>query len=61
MPIVKLSQAITETQVGQVVEVIATDHSFAPDVEAWCRKTGHELVKLDKGEEEIKAYVKKAK
>lgn len=61
MPIVKLSQAITETQVGQVVEVIATDHSFVPDVEAWCRKTGHELVKLDEGEEEIKAYVKKVK
>lgn len=61
MPIVKLSQTIGQMQIGQVVEIIATDHSFVPDIEAWCRKTGHELVKIDEGEEEIKAYVKKTK
>ena len=61
MPIVKVAQAIAGMQIGQIVEVTATDQSFAPDIEAWCRKTGHDLVKLDEGEEEIKAFVKKTK
>jgi len=61
MPIVKLSQAIAEIQIGQVVEIVVTDPSFAPDVEAWCRKTGHELAGINETEEEIKAYVRKTK
>ncbi len=61
MPIVKLSQTIKEMHVGQVVEVIASDQSFAPDVEAWCRKTGHELLRIDHSEEKIKAFIKKVK
>ncbi|MBE0432340.1 sulfurtransferase TusA family protein [candidate division WOR-3 bacterium] len=61
MPIVKLSQAMTGMEVGQTVEVTATDHSFVPDIEAWCRKTGHQLIEVNEAEEEIKAYVKKTK
>lgn len=61
MPIVKVSQAITGMQVGQTVEITATDHSFVPDIEAWCRKTGHDLIGIDECEDEIKARVKKTK
>ena len=61
MPIVKVSQAMASMQIGQVVEITATDHSFVPDIEAWCRKTGHDLIEVNEGEDEIKAYVRKTK
>lgn len=61
MPIVKVSQAIASMQIGQVVEITATDQSFVPDIEAWCRKTGHDLIEINEGDDEIKAYVRKTK
>ena len=50
MPVVKTSQAIKELKVGQVLKMIATDPGAPPDMEAWSRQTGHEL--LHSNEEE---------
>jgi TusA-related sulfurtransferase len=36
--------AIKKIQVGQVLEVLATDPGSKPDIEAWAKLTGHELV-----------------
>ena len=44
MPVVKTSQAIKELKVGQVLKMIATDPGAPPDMEAWSRQTGHELL-----------------
>lgn len=44
MPIVNTSKAMKELQAGQVLKVIATDAGFPPDVEAWSRQTGNELL-----------------
>ena len=43
MPIVKMAKAIKHMEIGDVLEVTATDPAFRPDVEAWARKTGHIL------------------
>lgn len=61
MPIVKLSQGIKEINVGEIIEIIATDQSFIPDVEAWCRKTENTLVEIKNDGETIRAYIKKEK
>lgn len=61
MPIVKLSQVIKDIKIGEIIEIIATDLSFVPDVEAWCRKTGNTLVEVKNDGETIKAYIKKEK
>jgi TusA-related sulfurtransferase len=61
LPIVKLSQAVTAAQVGETIGVVATDTAFGPDIQAWCRKTGQELVQLEEKDEEIRALVKKIK
>lgn len=47
LPILKLSKALKEAPVGGELVVLADDKGFAPDVRAWCDKTGHELVSLD--------------
>lgn len=44
IPVVKTSKAIKDIEVGQVLEVIATDPGSPPDMEAWARQTGNELI-----------------
>lgn len=44
IPVVKTSKAIKEVEVGQVLHMIATDPGAPPDMEAWVRQTGHEMV-----------------
>jgi tRNA 2-thiouridine synthesizing protein A len=45
MPIVKTSKAIKELQSGQILKLIATDPGSPPDMEAWSRQTGNELLR----------------
>ena len=59
MPIIKLSKAIKELAPGQRLEVVADDPAFAPDVRAWCNKTGNKLVSLDTDGGDIKAVIEK--
>ncbi len=44
MPIIKLSQAIGLVEIGQTVQMTATDPGSKYDVKAWARQTEHELV-----------------
>jgi tRNA 2-thiouridine synthesizing protein A len=44
MPVVKTSKAIKTIEIGQVLQMIATDPGAPPDMEAWVRQTGHEMV-----------------
>ena len=49
VPIMKTSRAIRQVNVGDVLEVLATDPGSKPDISAWTRMTGNEL--LDVAEE----------
>jgi tRNA 2-thiouridine synthesizing protein A len=44
IPVVKTSKAIKTIDVGQVLQMIATDPGSPPDMEAWSRQTGHEML-----------------
>lgn len=44
MPIVKTSKAIKELQSGQILKMISTDAGSPPDIAAWSRQTGNELL-----------------
>ncbi|NNJ13405.1 sulfurtransferase TusA family protein [Chloroflexales bacterium ZM16-3] len=44
VPVVKTAKAIREIAVGQVLRLIATDPGAVPDMQAWSRQTGHELI-----------------
>ena len=47
LPIVLVARALREIPVGEHVVVQADDRAFAPDVRAFCQKTGHALMALD--------------
>jgi tRNA 2-thiouridine synthesizing protein A len=48
LPVVKTAMAIKEIEVGQILELLATDPGVEPDMAAWTRRTGNELVGITK-------------
>ena len=60
MPIVQLNQIFRTADAGDEFLVAADDPAFAPDVQAWCRRTGHELVELSEHDGVTKAHLRKA-
>jgi len=44
MPIVKTSKSMKELQSGQILKMISTDAGSPPDIAAWSRQTGNELL-----------------
>lgn len=61
MPVIKLSKAIKEVQVGQVVKLIATDPGAPSDMVAWAEQTGHELLDSHTEEKKFVFYLRRAK
>ena len=46
-PIIELARRIGEVDVGELVELRADDPAAEPDLAAWCRMRGQELVLSD--------------
>ena len=61
MPIVKESKDIKEIEVGQVLEMLADDPGSKPDMEAWVKQTGHEMVDTQEEGGVFKFYVRRNK
>lgn len=60
MPVVKTRKAIKEMEVGQILEMIATDPGAMPDMEAWAKQTQHELLLAQKdGDSKFRFLIKK--
>ncbi len=51
MPIVKISKVFKTLNIGDSLEVTASDPAFKADVEAWVRKTGQKLEAFNDGKE----------
>jgi tRNA 2-thiouridine synthesizing protein A len=61
MPIIKTRKTIDGMQLGQVLKMIATDPGSIPDVDAWSKKTGHEVLSSEQAGGKYVFYIKKAK
>lgn len=48
MPIIKLNSAIAQIQVGQTLQMLATDPGSQYDVQAWAKQRQHEFVETEK-------------
>ena len=60
MPVVKTKRAIKGMEIGQVLEMVATDPGAVPDMEAWERQTRHEILLTEElGEDEFRFLIKK--
>ncbi len=60
LPIIKTKKAIRTLEIGQVLEMIATDPGVLPDMEAWERQTQHKLLaKDDQGDGTFRFLIEK--
>jgi tRNA 2-thiouridine synthesizing protein A len=59
MPVVKTNKAIKELQVGETLEMIATDPGSMPDMKAWARQTNHELLEAKEENSKFRFIIKK--
>ena len=59
MPILKTKKAIDGLAAGQILKMIATDPGSKPDMDAWTRKTGHELVEYQTEGDKHIFFIKK--
>jgi TusA-related sulfurtransferase len=61
MPVVKTSKEIKGVEVGNVLEVLATDPGSMADITAWAKSTGNELLGAEKEEGVFKFYIRRVK
>ncbi len=47
MPIVKTSKMVKTMQIGEILQMTSTDAGSMPDIKAWARQTGHELLSAE--------------
>ena len=59
MPIVKTTQAIKELPSGYILKMISTDAGSPPDIAAWSRQTGNELLLSTTENEKFVFFLKK--
>ena len=48
MPVVKISKAIKDIEIGEAIEATATDPGVLMDIPAWCKGSGNEMLTMDK-------------
>ena len=59
LPIVKLSSAVKEIAVNDILEVIATDPGVLTDIPHWASSTGNEIVKQSTEGDTFKFFIKR--
>ena len=60
MPIVKTTKAMKDLEPGQILKMIATDAGSPPDIAAWSRQTGNELLLSTTENEKFVFFLKKS-
>ena len=61
IPVIKTSGAIKKIEIGQILKLIATDPGAPPDMEAWSRQTGHELLEQHEEDGKFVFFFKRTK
>ncbi len=59
-PVVEVSKAIRALGLNEVLEVLATDPGFVPDIQAFTRRTGHALVAVESVPDGFRALIRRA-
>ncbi|MCF6351514.1 MAG: sulfurtransferase TusA family protein [Cyclobacteriaceae bacterium] len=59
LPVVKTKKALNGLEIGEILEMISTDAGSIPDMEAWARQTGHELMESHDEGEKFRFLIKK--
>ncbi len=47
-PVFRTSEEISSVEVGEVLEVLADDPASESDIASWAKRTGHELISIER-------------
>ena len=61
MPIAMTKEEIEKIDIGQVLKVEADDPAAEEDIKRWAKRTGHEILSLEKEGNIITFYIKRMK
>ncbi len=61
MPVVKISQEIGTIDVGQIMEIHATDPGSLSDFPAWATTSGNEILETNQTDGMIQFFIKRVK
>lgn len=58
-PLMQVKMYTEEMKTGEVLKVTASDPGFYMDIQSWCKRTGNELINIEKDSSIITAYIRK--
>jgi len=61
LPVIKLSKAIKSIEKGAILEMLATDPGAVPDLQAFQKLTGHEVLAQSQAEGVFRFLVRRTK
>ena len=60
-PLFQTRESIERIEVGEVLEVIADDPAAESDIQAFAKRAGHEIVQLEKEDDQIRFLIRRLK
>jgi len=61
VPIIWTAERIRNLEVGQILEVLATDEAILDDLPAWCRATGNEFLGFEGEPPVYRGYTRRSR
>jgi tRNA 2-thiouridine synthesizing protein A len=61
MPVLQTREKMDEIAVGGVLEVLADDPAAEPDIQAWAKRAGQEILTIDKTDEGIRFLIRRTR
>ena len=61
MPILKTRQEMDKLAIGETLEVLADDPAAEEDLKAWAKRTGQEMLEIEKTDEGWRFLIRKMK
>ncbi|MGD9380643.1 MAG: sulfurtransferase TusA family protein [candidate division WOR-3 bacterium] len=60
-PLFQAREGMDSIEVGEVIEVLADDPAAEEDIKRFAKRTGHEIIALEKDGSRLRFLIKKAK
>ncbi|HET9123289.1 MAG TPA: sulfurtransferase TusA family protein [Solirubrobacteraceae bacterium] len=60
IPVVKTAKAMKGMSAGDVLELLATDPGVDPDMHAWTKQTGNELLSIERDGDVFRVLLRKS-
>jgi len=60
LPVLKAKVALNKMRAGEILHVEATDPHATIDFEAYCARTGHEIIRLTESDDVIEFFISRA-